>query len=91
MKTIQVRLPERVHKQVKKPAQDEQISLNYYIVTSVANEVTRQATRDFFRGAARRVQPGVVCRSVKRDSGCAGIPERSDKIAPMISMAGKSD
>lgn len=57
MKTIQVRLPERVHEQAKKLAQEEQISLNYYIVTSVANEVIRQETRDFFRDAAATFSP----------------------------------
>ncbi|MBU4199777.1 MAG: type II toxin-antitoxin system HicB family antitoxin [Verrucomicrobia bacterium] len=78
MKTIQVRLPERVHERAKKLAQEEQISLNYYIVTSVANEVTRQETRDFFRGAAAAFSPARFAEALSAIPD-APVP-RSDRI-----------
>jgi hypothetical protein len=52
MKTLQVRLPDNVHSRMKRLSQDEGISLNQFIVTSVSNEIVREETRDFFQKAA---------------------------------------
>lgn len=57
MKTLQLRLPDAVHRRVKQLADGEGISLNQFIVTSVSNEVIRQETTDFFREAAARFNP----------------------------------
>ena len=57
MKTLQVRLPENVHSQVKRLSREEGVSLNQFIVTSVSNEVVREETRDFFRNAASHFDP----------------------------------
>ena len=52
MKTLQVRLPDSVHGRLKSLAQREGVSLNQMLVTAASNEVVRQETREFFRGAA---------------------------------------
>lgn len=57
MKTIQVRLPDRIHSRIKGIAQAEQMSLNQFIVTSVSNEIVREETSDFFREAASHFDP----------------------------------
>ncbi len=57
MKTLQLRLPDTVHRRVKQLADGEGISLNQFIVTSVSNEVVRQETADFFREAAASFDP----------------------------------
>lgn len=57
MKTLQVRLPEKVHARVKHLSREEGISLNQFIVISVSNEVVREETRDFFRKAAACFDP----------------------------------
>ena len=57
MKSLQVRLPDTVHRRAKELSREKQISLNQFIVTSISNEVTRQETRDFFRAAAERFDP----------------------------------
>jgi hypothetical protein len=57
MKTLQVRLPDNVHSRMKRLSQDEGISLNQFIVTSVSNEIVREETRDFFRKAAATFDP----------------------------------
>ncbi len=57
MKTLQVRMPENVHSRVKRLSRAEGISLNQFIVTSVANEIVREETRDFFSMAASRFDP----------------------------------
>ena len=43
MKTIQVRLPDNAHSQVKRLSREKGVSLNQFIVTSVSNEVIREA------------------------------------------------
>ena len=57
MKTIQVRFPDHIHERLKSLAEEEGISLNSFIVSSVSNEVIRQETRDFFREAAAHYDP----------------------------------
>ncbi|MBN1671672.1 MAG: toxin-antitoxin system HicB family antitoxin [Kiritimatiellae bacterium] len=57
MKSIQLRLPDRIHGRMRRLAQEEGVSLNQFIVTSVSNEVIRQETSDFFRKAAAKFDP----------------------------------
>jgi predicted transcriptional regulator len=54
MKTIQVRLPDSIHGKVRRLANDEHMSLNQFMVTSISNEVIRHETSDFFREASAR-------------------------------------
>lgn len=57
MKTLQVRLPDRIHSRIKGVAQAEKVSINQFIVTSVSNELVREETSDFFREAAAHFDP----------------------------------
>ncbi len=57
MKTMQVRFPDHIHDRLRELAMEEGISLNNFIVSSVSNEVIRQETRDFFKGAAAKYDP----------------------------------
>ena len=57
MKTIQVRIPDNIHHKLKDLAQEEGISINNFIVSSISNEVIRQETRDFFKNAASHFNP----------------------------------
>jgi hypothetical protein len=57
MKILQVRLPDKVHSRMKRLSQEEGVSLNQFIVTSVANEIVREETRDFFRKTAATFDP----------------------------------
>ena len=54
MKTMQVRLPDSIHGKVRRLANDEHMSLNQFMVTSISNEVIRHETSDFFRDASAR-------------------------------------
>jgi len=78
MKTIQVRLPDHVHGKVKELAQEEGISINNFIVSSISNEVVRQETSDFFKSAAASFNPQAFAEAL------AAIPDGpvpdSDKI-----------
>lgn len=57
MKTIQVRFPDHIHERLKELSQEEGVSVNSFIVSSVSNEVIRQETRDFFKKAATNYDP----------------------------------
>jgi len=78
MKSLQLRLPDSIHRRAKDLATEERISLNQFIVTSVANEVTRQETSDFFRAAAEEFDPQAF------DDALAAVPdvpaEKRDRV-----------
>ena len=57
MKAIQVRLPDNIHRRVRRFAQEQQVSMNQFIVTSISNEIVREETSEFFREAASRFDP----------------------------------
>ena len=71
MKTIQVRLPDNIHRHVKKLSKEEGMSLNQFMVTSASNEVVRQETRDFFCQAAAEFDPAAFAEAL------AAIPDVS--------------
>ena len=53
MKTMSVKFPDRLHARARSLAREDGMSLNQFLVTSVAHEVTRQETLDFFQQAAK--------------------------------------
>ena len=52
MKKIQVRLPDSIHRRIKRFSKEGELSMNQFIVTSISNEIVREETSDFFRQAA---------------------------------------
>ena len=78
MKTLQLRLPDAVHSRIRKLADDEGISLNQFIVTSVSNEVVRQETHDFFRRAAASFDPDDFAAALAAVPSVR--PARSDRM-----------
>jgi hypothetical protein len=52
-------------KEQKKFANEESISLNQFIVTSISNEVVRQETHDFFREAASTFDPDAFADAMR--------------------------
>ncbi len=64
MKTIQVRLPDAVHSRAKRLSQEEKVSMNQFIVTSVSNEIVREETSDFFRRAASHFDPAAFAEAL---------------------------
>ncbi len=53
MGKLQLRLPETVHKKVKKIAKKEKISMNQLLVGSISNEIIRYETMHFFARRAK--------------------------------------
>jgi len=57
MKTLQFRVPDNIHANLKQRAEQEGVSLNQLLVVAASNEIVRGETRDFFRQAATRYNP----------------------------------
>ncbi len=53
MKTIQVEIPDSIHRQAERLSTDANVSINQFILTSISNEIIREETADFFRDAAQ--------------------------------------
>ena len=54
MSTLSIRLPESLHKQVKKLAKSEGISMNQFIALAVAEKMSALMTVDYLNERARR-------------------------------------
>ncbi len=64
IKSIQLRLPEPIHRRVKELAEAEGVSINQFLVMSASNEVVRQETRGFFRAAAAKFSPAAFAEAL---------------------------
>ncbi|WP_173652470.1 YlcI/YnfO family protein [Limnochorda pilosa] len=54
MKTLSVRLPESVHKQIRELAEREGVSMNQVITTALAEKISALMTVDYLEARARR-------------------------------------
>ncbi|MCI0444284.1 type II toxin-antitoxin system HicB family antitoxin [bacterium] len=54
MSTISVRIPESLHKKIKELAEKDNISMNQYIASAVAEKVATYATEEYLEDRARR-------------------------------------
>jgi len=54
MGTISLRLPDSLHKRVRELAQREQISINQFIATALAEKMSALLTGEYLRERARR-------------------------------------
>ena len=86
MKAIQVRLPDSIHERVKRLSQEEGVSLNQFIVTSISNEVIRQETRDFFREAASRFDPKAFAEALSTIPDVP--PVKGDELMKSLTVEG---
>ncbi len=48
MSKLQLRLPDAIHKRVRKIAKRENLSINQLLVNSISNEIIRYETMQFF-------------------------------------------
>ena len=57
MKTLQLRVPDSIHRELKQRALQEGVSLNQLLVVAASNEVVRGETRDFLPPGRQPLQP----------------------------------
>jgi hypothetical protein len=66
MKTLSLRLPESLHKQVKELAGKDGISINQFITTAVAEKMSAQMTEVYLRERAQRASRGAFAEVLSR-------------------------
>ena len=54
MSTLSVRLPDSLHKRIKKMAEGEGISMNQFITLAVTEKMSALMTVEYLKGRARR-------------------------------------
>ncbi len=54
MSTISLRLPESLHKKVRELAREEEVSINQFITTALAEKMSALMTLDYLRERAAR-------------------------------------
>ena len=69
MKTIQVEIPDSIHRQAERLSTDANVSINQFILTSISNEIIREETADFFRDVAQQYSAEAF------DNAMAAVPD----------------
>jgi predicted transcriptional regulator len=66
MSTISLRLPDSLHKRVRKLAQEEQVSINQLITTAVAEKLSALMTESYLSARAKRGSRAKFDRVLKK-------------------------
>ncbi|MDX2034119.1 MAG: YlcI/YnfO family protein [Blastocatellia bacterium] len=78
MSTISLRLPESLHKQVRALAEQEDISINQFIATALAEKIAALLTSEYLESRAKR---GASNRFKQAMSKVKDIePEKEDQL-----------
>ena len=66
MSSLSLRLPESLHKKIRELAQQEDVSINQFIATAVAEKTAALLTVDYLEERARRSDPKLFARLLHR-------------------------
>ena len=78
MASLQLRLPDPVHRQAKRLAKRQRVSLNQFLVNSVSNELVRQETMSFFAPIADRFDEDAFRRALAKIPDVP--PRKADRL-----------
>jgi hypothetical protein len=78
MSTISLRLPESLHKRVRELAQREEISINQFIATALAEKMSALLTGEYLRERAKRGSRRKFKRALAKVRNVR--PDEADKI-----------
>ena len=78
MSTISLRLPDSLHKRVRKLAQEEQVSINQLITSAVAEKMAALMTESYLAARAKRGSRAKFDRVLKKVR--SGRPVPGDSI-----------
>ena len=74
MSTISLRLPESLHERVRNIARDEDISINQFITTALAEKLSALLTEEYLGARAKRGSRRKFDRALRRVRDRAPIP-----------------
>ena len=66
MSVLSLRLPDSLHKMLRKAAAEDSISINQFIATAVAEKMSALLTEDYLEQRARRSDPAAFDRILGR-------------------------
>src|SRR6266571_2280214 len=74
MSSLSLRLPESLHEKIRELAERDNISINQFIATAVAEKAATLLTVDYLETRARRADTKLLDRLLKRVPDVAPIP-----------------
>ena len=80
MSSLSLRLPESLHEKIRELAQQEDISINQFIATAVAEKTAALLTVDYLKERASRSDPRLLGRVLSRVPDVP--PVRGDEMRP---------
>ena len=78
MSNLSLRLPDSLHRKIRQLAEQDDISINQFIATAVAEKTAALLTVDYLEERARRADPKLVDRLLSRVPD--GPPEPGDEL-----------
>ena len=66
MSNLSLRLPDSLHRKIRQLAEQDDISINQFIATAVAEKTAALLTVDYLEERARRADPKLVDRILRR-------------------------
>lgn len=86
MSQFALRLPNSLHGYAKEVAQQDEISLNQFIVTAVAEKLSAMRTEEFFRERAAKAKPSRLDKILSKVPDT--IPLKGDELSSELAANG---
>ena len=80
MSNLSLRLPDSLHRKIRQLAEQDDISINQFIATAVAEKTAALLTVDYLEERARRADPKLVDRILSRVPDVP--PDPGDELPP---------
>lgn len=80
MSSLSLRLPDSLHRKIRELAERDDVSINQFIATAVAEKAAALLTVAYLEERGRRADPGLVDRVLRRVPDVAPVP--GDELPP---------
>ena len=74
MSSLSLRLPDSLHEKVRELARRDDVSINQFIATAVAEKASALLTVDYLEQRARRADPDLLARVLRRVADVPPVP-----------------
>lgn len=74
MSSLSLRLPDSLHQKVRELARRDDVSINQFIATAVAEKASALLTVDYLEQRARRADPDLLARVLRRVADVPPVP-----------------
>jgi len=74
MSALSLRLPDSVHRQIKKIAKRDGVSINLFIASAVSEKISALTTEEYINNRAQQARKGAFTRILRRVPGRKPLP-----------------